>query len=368
MKTNELVGNIMMIGVQGKSLSTDEKKFLTENNIGGVTLFGRNIESLEQICSLIQEIQDTRLSTANKAPLIIAIDMEGGRVARLKEPFTIWPPIRKLGDLDSAALTFKYAECMGRELNAVGINLDFAPCVDVLTNLQNVLIGDRSLGEDPEIVGKHGSALVRGYINSRIITCAKHFPGHGNTVIDSHEALPEEDLTWDQLSNREIQAFKKTFRARVDMVMTAHIKFNNIDPEWPVTLSEKFLQDLIKETGFRKIVITDDLDMKALTNHYDKKIIPVQALKAGAHVLLYCNEPESHKIGLEAVVKAVESGEIPLEVIKKNYDKMIQLKAERIEHVGPLPKDEIAKIVGCAEHKFIAESVREMRVPEDLST
>jgi beta-N-acetylhexosaminidase len=368
MKLNELIGNIMMIGVQGKTLSSEEKNFLTHNNIGGVTLFGRNIESLEQICNLIQEIQDTRLKSANKAPLIIAIDMEGGRVARLKAPFTIWPAIRNLGDLDSAALTFKYAECMGRELSAVGINLDFAPCVDVLTNPKNVLIGDRSLGTDPEIVGKHGSALVRGYINAGIITCAKHFPGHGNTVIDSHEALPEEDLTWEELSNREIQAFKKTFRARVDMVMTAHIKFKNIDPEWPVTLSEKFLQDLIKETGFRKIVISDDLDMKALTNHYDRKLIPVQTLKAGAHVLLYCNEPESHMIGLEAVIKAVESNQIPLEVIKKNYDKMIQLKAERIEHVGPLPKDEIKKIVGCAEHQEISNAVREMRVPEGLST
>lgn len=368
MKLNEKIGNQMMIGIEGLSLSADEKKFITENNISGVTLFSRNIESPDQLSELNRELQDLRLNTANKAPLLIAIDMEGGRVARLKEPFTIWPAIRNLGDIDSTSLSFKFAECMGKELSAVGINLDFAPCVDVLTNLKNELIGDRALGEDIETVGKHASAIIRGYLNAGIIACAKHFPGHGNTIIDSHEDLPIEDISLKELEEREIFAFKKAFRARVDLVMTAHILYKNIDPDYPATLSKKFLSEILPATGYRKLVITDDLDMKALSKNYDQHEIPVKALQAGANILLYCNEADSPPQAIEDIIKAVENQQISLELLENNYNKVAQLKAERIEHVGPLSKEEQKNIIGCDEHRHIADCIREKRIPEGLST
>src|SRR5580704_755709 len=156
------IGQLMIIGLKGKALTQDEAEFIVLNNIGGVILFPRNIESPEQLHSLCKSIQQLRQKTPDKLPLFISIDMEGGRVARLKKPFTEWPPIAKLGKIDSTSLSFKMALAMGEELSAVGINLDFAPCVDVLTNPENVLIGDRSLSTDPEQVAKHASALVRG--------------------------------------------------------------------------------------------------------------------------------------------------------------------------------------------------------------
>lgn len=358
----------MMIGIEGSQITKEEKDFITQNNIGGISLFSRNIENAEQVAELTKEIQELRIHTANKAPLFIAVDMEGGRVSRLKDILNPYPAIQNLGQIDSALLSYKYAESMGRELMALGFNIDFAPCVDILTNEKNELIGDRALGDNEKIVGKHASALIRGYLNSGIIACAKHFPGHGNTIIDSHEDLPIEEATWDELEKREIQAFKKAFRARVDLVMTAHILFKNIDPDYPVTLSKKFLTDLLAETGYKKLIITDDLDMKALTNHYDKKFIPVQALKAGAHILLYCNEKDSPHIAIEEISKAVEKGEISLDVITNNYNKVVKLKADKVKQIGPLSSEERKEVLNSKEHQEVVAAVTSHNVPDDLSS
>jgi len=191
---NTDIGQLFFIGLEGPALTSKEADFIVKNNIGGVTLFGRNLKTPIELHKLCSDLHNLKSRMPAKAPLFIAIDMEGGRVHRLKAPFTQWPSLGKVAALDSTSVAFKFANMMGIELKAMGINLDFAPCVDVLTNPKNILIGDRSLGEDPEYVAKMASALVRGYIKAGIVTCAKHFPGHGNTIIDSHEDLPVEDI------------------------------------------------------------------------------------------------------------------------------------------------------------------------------
>ena len=231
MKLNELVGQLTLIGVSGHSLTNDEKKFIIENNISGIVLFGRNVSEPKQIRDLCAEIQSLRHKMADRAPLFIGIDMEGGRVHRLKKPFTQWPPLKNIGDLDAPTVAFHFAHRMGVELMSVGINLDFAPCVDVFTNPKNTVIGDRAVSSDPHQVEKMASALVRGYIKSGILSCAKHFPGHGHTIADSHEELPVEENTLEQLHKVELVPFKKALRSRVDMVMTGHILFKNIDTQ-----------------------------------------------------------------------------------------------------------------------------------------
>ena len=194
-----LIGQHILIGISGLSLTQDEKKFIVQDSISGVVLFARNISEPKQVRDLCAEIQSLRHQTPGKAPLYIAIDMEGGRVARLKKPFTVWPPLKRLGDIDSPSMSFDFAMAMGKELKAIGINLDFAPCIDVFTNPKNTVIGDRAVSHDPEIVAKHSSALIRGYMKADVIPCAKHFPGHGDTIIDSHEDLPIEKCSYDQL-------------------------------------------------------------------------------------------------------------------------------------------------------------------------
>lgn len=364
---NNMIGQLMMIGISGKSLTSDEKKFIVENNISGVTLFSRNVESPQQIRQLCLELQSLRRQMSDKAPLFIAIDMEGGRVARLKEPFTIWPPMKKLGDLDNPTVSFHFTNKMACELKAVGINLDFSPCLDVFTNPKNTVIGDRAISTNPEIVAKHASALIRGFIKADVIACAKHFPGHGNTLIDSHEDLPVETADRQRLEQVELVPFKRAFRSRVDLIMTAHMKFPNIDPDWPVTLSEIFLKKILRdECRYRGLVITDDLDMKAMAKHYDPEIIPVRALQAGADILLYCNEPTSPPKALETITNAVAQGQLDRKLIENLHTKILDYKKEKIKNPDPLPWDQAAQIIGSPDHLKLSSCIAQGLVPEGL--
>lgn len=358
------LGQLMMIGIQGTELTEAEADFIVRNDICGVTLFGRNVESPKQIYELCTELHSLRHKTRDKIPLIIAIDMEGGRVARLKEPFTQWPPLKKIGDLDSTSTAFNFAMAMGQELRSLGINLDFAPCVDVLTNPKNVLIGDRSISTDPEQVAKMASALVRGYIKAEVIPCAKHFPGHGNTIVDSHEDLPVDDTDLETLRERELVPFKKSFRARLDMVMTAHIKFSKVDPENPVTLSSRFLKEILRdELRYRNIIISDDLDMKALSKHHPLEEIPVRALQAGCDLILYCNEFDHPPMALEALKKALKDGQLTAHTLDESYQRIINMKKSMLQNPDPWPFEKAAAIIGCAEHKALSEAIATGQAP-----
>lgn len=363
----KLLGQHMVIGVSGHSLTAGEKKFIVDNNISGVVLFSRNIESPKQIRDLCAEIQSLRSQTIERTPFYIGIDMEGGRVARLASPFTEWPPLQKLGDLDSPTVSFHFAMAMGRELKAVGINLDFAPCIDVFSNPKNTVIGDRAVSSDPEIVAKHASALIRGYLKSEVIPCGKHFPGHGGTIVDSHLDLPVETAGLDQLNACELIPFKKAFRSRMDFLMTAHIRFEKIDSEWPVTLSEVFLKQMLRnEMRYKGLVITDDLDMHALANHYDKHVIPVRAMQAGADLLLYCNEADSPARALDDLEKAVKDGFLKKSDLETTYKRILAMKKESLVNVDPPPFSEGQQWIGHVDHQSLSKAIAEGVVPEGL--
>ena len=367
MSIRELIGQHMLIGVSGATLTSAEKKFIIENNISGVVLFARNCLEPKQIRDICAEIQSLRHKMKDKAPLFIGIDMEGGRVNRLKPPFTQWPALKNIGDLDAPTLAFHFTQRMGVELMAVGINLDFAPCVDVYTNPANTVIGDRAVSSDPYQVEKMASALIRGYIKSGVLSCAKHFPGHGHTIIDSHEELPIEKADLKRLNEVELVPFKKALRSRVDMVMTAHILFENIDPKWPVTLSEIFLKNMLRqELKYKGLVITDDLDMKAMAKHYDKDQIPVRAMQAGADLLLYCNEPESPPVAIEALIAAVAQGQLSKSDFEQTHRKILDVKKVKLLMPDPRPIEDAMEIIGCSEHQYLAESIRNLKMPEGL--
>lgn len=362
---NKLIGQHLIIGLSGPTLTPEEKTFIIDNNIAGVVLFARNLIEPKQIHELCTELQSLRHKMIDKAPLFISVDMEGGRVARLKSPFTIWPAVKNLGDLDNPTITFHFANRMGQELKAIGINLDFAPCVDIFSNPKNTVIGDRSVGSDPELVAKHTSALVRGYIKSGIISCAKHFPGHGNTLIDSHEDLPVENADLKRLNDFELVPFKRSFRARVDMVMSSHIQFPKVDPKWPVTLSETFLKNILRDDiRFRGIVVSDDLGMKAMTKHFEPEIIPVRALQAGVEILLYCNEPDAPPKAIEDITTAIAQGSLQKEQLQTSYMKIMNLKKDKLAQPDPLSFSEAMKIIGNADHTRLAEAILKKEVPQ----
>lgn len=315
------IGQLFIIGISGKELTEDEAQFISDNNIGGIVLFGRNLDSPEQLKKLTGQLN----SLPTSHPLFISIDMEGGRVNRLKPPFTQWPPALEVAKNKTSSEAFDLAYEMGDQLLDLGINLNFSPCVDILTNPNNEVIGDRAYGSDAETVSKYASATARGFLKAGILPCLKHFPGHGNTLLDSHEDLPIENTTLNILEEREFTAFKKAVRSKSPLVMTSHIVFKEIDSE-PVTLSKVMIDKLKTDIRFSGLVITDDLGMKAITNNYKLEEVPVKALNAGCDLLLYCNDLEAQPIAFEAVKNALESGSLNKEATNISIQKIIETK------------------------------------------
>ena len=363
----EKIGPSLIVGIQGFSLSQDERDFLVRENIGGIILFKRNFESPRQLFELAQELRSLSKKKSDKTPFFISVDQEGGRVARFRAPFTEWPPMNMVGKIDSATVAFKVAQILAQELAAVGVNLNFAPSIDIFTNPANTVIGDRALWTDPETVAKLGSALVRGMMKGGVIPAAKHFPGHGNTLIDSHEALPIETKTYAELEACELEPFKRVFKARLDLVMSSHLLFSQIDPKWPVSLSEIFLKKILRdELRYRGLVVSDDLDMKALRNHHTQGEIAVRAVQAGTNILLYCNEPDSPPIAIDAIEKAVRDKEINSMTILDNATRIAALKKSAMLDETPLNWAESEKLIGASAHKQLSDAVRAGAVPASL--
>lgn len=386
-----LIGPHFIIGIQGTSLTEDEKKFLVQNQIGGVILFARNIESPSQLHALCEEIQALSQQMANRMPLFISIDMEGGRVLRLKAPFTDWPALAHLGAIDQTSVSFQMAYSMGLEMAAVGINLDFAPCADVLTNPQNPVIGDRSIGSDPLLVERHVSALIRGYLKAGVIPCVKHFPGHGNTMVDSHLELPIENQTdLESLEKAELIPFRKAIKSGIELIMSAHIKFPKIDPEWPGTLSRILMTDLLRNRlQYRGLTITDDLGMKAMTNFQPSPPYhspwtvgdgALRALQAGCDILLFCNDPEAPAIAFEAIERAVQSRtdstfanqsqapSLPRDFLKMGTESIFSLKKQRLFQQPKSSLENALKLIGNPQHLQLAHGIREHSVAPSLLT
>ncbi len=363
------IGQQFIIGLEGTTLKNSEADFIVRHNIGGVILMKRNVEAPEQVRSLTLSLQALRNKMPDKAPLWISIDMEGGRVQRLKAPFTQWPALAHIGKIDSTSVAFRFAQAMGDELRAVGINLDYAPSLDIFSNPENTVIGDRALASTPEPVARLGSALIRGYIKSGVVPCAKHFPGHGDTRIDSHLQLPVENKTLEELEKFELEPFKKAFRARIDLVMAAHILYPKIDPDWPACLSEIFLQKILREKlRYRNLIISDDLDMKALTLNHSKATIGVQAVRAGCQLLLYCNEPDSPPTAFEAIEKAIADKTLPEATITENHKQILALKKEKLTQPEALGIEEVSRIIGHPDHLRLAQAIASGTVPADLIT
>lgn len=364
---NRKAGQLLIVGLRGPSLTAEESEFIIRNNIGGVVLFQRNLKSPEQLHELCRDLQNLRQRMPDKSPLFIGMDMEGGRVARLKEPFTQWPSPRQVGDLDSTLVAFHFAHALGSEMRSVGLNLNFAPSAEILINRDNRAIGDRSFGEDGEKVGRLASAFVRGLIKADVIACAKHFPGHGNSSGDSHEILPRDERSYEEVLSTDGVPFKKVFRARLDMVMSAHVMFPKIDSEWPASLSERILGDLLREElKYRCISITDDMDMKAITENYSVEEAALQALMAGSTMLLYCNDFSSPPKALQAIERALKDKVLSSALIDENFKKVQDLKKKKLASPDPKPLMEAARIVGSAENKELAKAIAEGQIPVGL--
>lgn len=372
MTLREQIGSLLTIGISGFSLNQRERDFLIDNNIGGVILFKRNFESPLQLLELSQELKRVGERSASGLPILVSVDQEGGRVQRFRKPFTEWPPMNSLGTLGSATVAFNLAHKLGLELSAVGIHVNFAPSVDILTNPRNTVIGDRALSSDPEKVATLGSALVRGFLKAGITPVAKHFPGHGHTLIDSHEDLPKEQRTEAELWACELKPFQKVIRSKVPAIMTSHILFESIDPQFPASLSPVLTEKLLKQDlKFRGVVYTDDLDMGALRKYWPQAEIPVRALNSGADLLLYCNDPESPVIAMDSLEQAIHNGLVSRERFESALSRSLEFRKAALARsigIGVGSSADLSALagVGCAEYIELANAIRNGHVPSGL--
>lgn len=342
----ENLGECFITGVSGTELSEDSGHFLSQSHIGGVIFFAHNYRDPLQVAEFVRQIQECR----NDFPLWISVDQEGGRVQRFKDPFTQWPSAKVLSEKTTPKKLFLIAEAQAKELRAVGINLNFCPVADIQTNPKNPVIGDRAFGETEEVVSKMVTAVVRGHLISQVQPCVKHFPGHGDTDLDSHLALPRVSTSLETLLERELKPFTKAFKSRCNFVMVSHVLTESIDPDFPASLSKKTLQDLLRDRlRYQKIIVSDDLEMKAITDHYGADQVPVLALSAGCDLLIYRNE-KTARSAYEATRRALENGSLDPDVVLASVQRLRDLKNEVLESSDPYPDAEITKIVGSAQH------------------
>jgi beta-N-acetylhexosaminidase len=349
------IGQLLIGSFSGTTLTPELRSLAREFDLGGTILFSRNVEAPEQVTELAAEAE----ALGRSMPAWVSVDQEGGRVARLKEPFTRWPPMAVLGRAKSDTLAERFGRALARELRAVGITLDYAPVLDIHTNPKNPVIGDRALAERADEVARLGCVIIRALQSEGVAACGKHFPGHGDTTADSHFELPLVEHPPDRLRAVEFEPFRAAIRERVAFIMTAHVLVPSIDEDAPATLSPAIVQEILRdELGYAGVILSDDLEMKAVSARTPVPAAAVQAIQAGCDAVLICSgDVDLQARTLEAVIRAVESGEIPQ---KRIDDAMIRLRRAKEQFLAvERPKvstrlRELRTVLGRDEHQAIA--------------
>jgi beta-N-acetylhexosaminidase len=318
-------------------------------------LFARNLEDPAQIIELTNGLRTRSPHT----PLLIAIDQEGGRVSRLPKGFTIFPPCGVVGACRSEELAYAAAAVTAAELRAVGVNMNMAPVLDVHSNQDNPIIGDRAYGTEPDVVAELGVAAVRGFQGKGIVACGKHFPGHGDTSTDSHKELPVVKASAEVLFERELPPFRRAIAEGLASIMTAHVVYPALDAQRPATLSPAILTGLLREQlGFDGVIVTDDLEMRAIVDHHGIGDAAVQAFLAGADILLICKDHDRAVAAMEAVRKAVESGIISPDRLDTSVRRIMQLKRKFLRSHLPADPSVAQLVVGCRTHQVLLDTIR----------
>jgi beta-N-acetylhexosaminidase len=351
------IGQLLIGSLPGMTITPELRSLAREFSLGGVTLFSRNIEAAEQVAELSVDLQ----ALAGDVPLWVSVDQEGGRVARLRKPFTEWPPMAVLGRSGSADLASRFAAALGAELRAVGVTLDYAPVLDIHTNPQNPVIGDRALADSAAEVARLGAAIVRALQDNGVAACGKHFPGHGDTSVDSHLDLPLVEHPPDRIRRVECVPFREAIDAGVAFVMTAHLLVPSLDDERPATLSPRIVQAMLREElGFPGVILSDDLEMKAIAKSYAVPEAAVQAIVAGCDAVLVCSgDVEMQAATLEALVYAVEQDRISYKRLEDAHKRLRRAKERFLAApVAQAPGSaRLRQVLGCDAHQRIAEEM-----------
>lgn len=356
-----MIGQLFLISFEGVVVPPEVVSLIRDHPIGGVLLFASNCPTVSRTRELIAELK----SYAKGPPLCVAVDHEGGRVHRLPKPVTHFPPMRTIGRLmerlPSSAVALEVGRAMGRELKALGVDWNLAPVVDVDTNPSNPVIGDRAFSNNAEVVALAASQIIQGLQESNVAACAKHFPGHGDTDEDSHEVSPRLPHNMKRLESLELVPFKAAIQQKVASIMPAHVMYCGVDKEIPATFSVKILRDLLRtELGFDGVIVSDSLDMGAVTKFGTLEERCFKALQAGCDWLIVGKEPQKIPAVLEAFEKGMQKGTFPsAERVASALERIQKFKAQFCSHRGgeaaPNPK-----VIGSKEHQEILNKIKQL--------
>lgn len=350
--TPGMIPPLFCLGFDGITVP-EHLRYWLESDLGGVILFRRNLQDLLQICSLT-----TALQAAAPSPLLIGVDQEGGRVTRLPAPFLTPPAAATLGAIGDEILTRDLARAVGTELRAAGFTWNLAPALDVHTNPRNPVIGDRAFSHDPECVARLGVAAIRGFADAGVLATAKHFPGHGETVTDSHLTLPESPQPSARWRAVEFVPFRQAIRSGVRLVMVAHLACPALDPKSPSSLSHPIITGILREElGYDGVVVSDDLEMEAIAARLDLGEAAVRFLEAGGDLVLICHDPDRQRAAMAAVEAAVKAGRLSESRLATSLDRIERLRQWLEARRTPVNVEAAQSIVGSADHQRVLQAV-----------
>lgn len=347
------LGQLLIIGFDGTSVEDGVKSLLARFRPAGVILFARNLVAPEQTRKLTEDLQSFA-DELGIGPLLIGIDHEGGKVVRMGPPLTRFPGNLALARTGSLDLARRQARAMAEELLAMGVNWNFAPCVDVNSNPRNPIIGERAFGDNPEKVSAFGAAMIEEFQQRGLIACAKHFPGHGDTAVDSHLGLPCVSRPLESLREIELPPFRGAIAAGVASIMTAHIVFPALDAARPATASARIIGGLLREElGFEGVVVSDALEMAGFANSIGLKEGAPACINAGVDLLMVCNGRQAQEEVLSALQEASAAGRLDTEMIERAQGRVDSMKKAFLRDRAATP---LAR-VGCEEHRALEAEI-----------
>ena len=324
MSLEDKIGQMILAGISGTTMDANAKKLISQFHVGGIIFYKNNFETPAQTVQLVNQL---KAGNSSSLPLLLGVDQEGGSVTRLPGGLVNFPPNKQIGQVNNPEFSYKVGTLLGQELKEFGLNLDFAPVLDINSNPNNPVIGDRSFGNNSEIVSKLGIQTMKGIQSQNVITTIKHFPGHGDTSVDSHLDLPIVNKSLKELKELELIPFERAINQGADVVMVAHILLPQLDKTNPGSMSKAVMTDLLrKQLGFTGVIITDDMTMGAITEHFDIGKASVESVKAGSDIILVGHDYNNVVKIISSLKTAVQNGEISEQRLNESIERIIQLK------------------------------------------
>ncbi len=326
MTLDEKIGQMVIVGFDGYTIDDSVRAMIQDYHVSGFILYGRNVESSSQLLELINSLKRENAKN-NKFPLFISVDEEGGRISRMPGEFKNLPSNRTIGQVNKEDLSYEVGRIIAEKIRIFGFNMNFAPVLDIDSNPKNPVIGDRSFGPDEKIVSKLGVQTMKGLQSGGVIPVVKHFPGHGDTSVDSHIGLPSVNSDFERLMSFELIPFKEAIINGADVVMTAHILLPEIDSRNPASLSEKLIADILrKQLKFDGVVVTDDITMGAISKIYSLGEAALKSVLAGTDIILISHEYDNMISVLDALRDAADSGILSQDRIDESLYRILKLK------------------------------------------